>query len=580
MQTHLFSPMSQRQTFFLPTHIFSFFPKINDKIAAIALGIFSAIAVLLLISRCFKACKINSLPAQQSASQAQKYSIDFSPKNLQPISSELTLTDRIKEKMSASSPFSESEDSPPKNTQPEISDEEFAPAFAQNLVEENDLLLVQTIKDDGIRESNEQTPPLASLLTVKNLNLDSSNKSKTELIDEEIALYLAQQFAEEDGGNLESVLKLQQEFDREDKKIKPITPLRPTNQNLYASTLSGKPASMLNQIPIKDNLIKPLENALQPAAPSTKILPGAAVNAVSISKIEDVWTEIGDGASTTSSFYEKINPLIHHEIDTLLNEIITTYETDCAVHNKAIRGMKFNTLAPLTKYEFLIGIYNLYLQGPSIVDDLCKLQTIKDKNQFLNKINEVCLPKLQSWALGYISTENCDHVILTATRLPYLLAEVTQLAKKYKKGESLKKFYKALFKEGISVGCFRDKTYTLFDFCLKWKGVFDSEEDARSKLAKGEFGEILKHANHTDLIKNAIDQDQLSMLISELDLDRNNRPYEKWLDEEQSKIIDFLTQKKVWENALYQEKAGKTYFLINKSILKTALKQVYTSLIW
>lgn len=558
MFTHINSSFSEISKNFISPNIFSGLSKENNKIAIVALTIFSTIAILFIISRCFTCYKnyfapISTpiLPIEQTknklilnhqpSTKEESPSSHFSPKN--------------------------HDQSPDKKTQPELSDEEYARLLAQQFADE-------------VNEDDDYEYALK-------LQQEFDKMSQAELSDEQHPQLLAQQFAKEDDINFESVLQMQQKFHKKEKNVNQV-PFPRHSQNDFTKDLFnhvniGENDNTFPSFAIKQDITgQPVQKpaALVPLFQDSVSKP-VTTTVVSIFKIEDVWKEITDNPCINSSFSQKIDPAIHLEIDNLFNDLITKWENHFSISDKAKRGEKVSGSG---NYQFMLGMYNLYLYGPSIIDNLTEIKKRKNQYNYSDLMQTHCVEPLEKMAGAYIERNDADQVILTAVRLSYMLAEVADLAKKSKDEELRDKFYLDLFKNGLpAYGCFKAKTNHLVGFCIKWKNAFTtppSETEARTKLKNGDFGITLKDMNHETLINNPLTRQQLNQHISELDLEKNGRPLDKWLEEEQGKIIDYLKEKGIWKNVLYHKEAGETYFLFDEKSLEAFLKEFYVSLIW
>lgn len=630
MFTNISSHFSQVQKNFISTNIFPILSKANNKIVVVALAAIAAISTLFVVSRCFINHKIPLSPTSPTS--------DVLPKKMYSLDKKIQQSVKVKPNLKSPpfSPISE-EYNLSKSSQPTFSDEEYALALELELADEEDVelaLKLQTEFED--KEQIKYTKPFASeikpttknsispFLTIKtptelsgkknlypfDLSLTThiaSDKTKKHanlsllgpkpklLDDEEYARFLAQQFAEEDGGDFESVMRLQKEFDTGGKKVKPI--ISPNSKPNRASDNFSKSFEknlypLLDQSFSKKQGIQQDKNsfavqnpAIVPLFPDSEEIAADSTSA-SITKIEDVWNKISNNA-INSSFSEKIDPKVHLEIDDLFNDLITKWEKHFSILTPLKRGQKFpTTVLPFDqyKYYFLLAIYNLYLYGPTIIDNLTRIQKKRNElHNYSNLIKEYCLTPFQELTHDYFDIKDVDQVILTAVRLSYMLAEVADLAKKSKQEELRNQFYLDFFKQGIPIGCFKGKTNHLVVFCIKWKDAFETppaETVARNKLQNGDFGQTLKYKNHHTVIHETFTHQKLYALIAELNLEKNDRPLDKWLEDEQGKIIDYLKEKGIWKTVLYHKEAGETYYLLDEGTLQAFLKEFHISLVW
>ncbi len=512
---------------------------------------------------------------------------------------------------------------------------------------------------------------------------DQKKKNMHPKSDEEIAKELQQQMMDEDDldqdntptENDEEIAKrLQQQYDREVKKS-PLSPLKPKDiiespKPVEIDLSDESPAKKAQEI----GAAKQGGEALQ--------LPLSPFN-----KIEKACAEISENIFTNPSFsavdaLSVIDSKMENQIRQLLDEMVVEFER----RNPFLQKIKYGEQVPEyfanvqgfqsteeRKYLSLVGIRNLFKHGPRIIDDFRKQQflggehhynyneglkafkyytgnvvdldteidaindteALKQAEQMIINFGKICglkksgrgeltadevarqfpnrkldLPKSSMdyihtsmdhldrsnhgiWkreapktmkTYYYVNVPNPDIVLLATLRMPLLLAELAYRSKEQNHGKLPKEFFDEFFDKGLSDMCFNDKARTFMNFYHTWSAkldgeVTDPEEDVRRKLAKGVFGADLQKKDPKTVVKEAFTRDSLMSSLTG-DYAVNGRTLEKFLADEQGKIIDELKSKGKWEATLYHNAAGDDYFLLNQSTLNVFIKDLYTFMLY
>jgi hypothetical protein len=183
----------------------------------------------------------------------------------------------------------------------------------------------------------------------------------------------------------------------------------------------------------------------------------------------------------------------------------------------------------------------------------------------------------------YVNVPNCDVAILATLRLPYMIAEIAQLAKENNGGTLPKDFLDDFFTNGVSDKCFNEKVTTFMDFYIAWKAKFDRtptpEEEAKRNIENGTFGEELQRIGVDKALANKYDRNKLVGLLfnhySTLDDPLKGLSKDQWIEEEKDTCMALLLGANIWESVLYQSEPDREYFLLNLSTLKSMMGDLY-----
>jgi hypothetical protein len=176
---------------------------------------------------------------------------------------------------------------------------------------------------------------------------------------------------------------------------------------------------------------------------------------------------------------------------------------------------------------------------------------------------------------------NCNLVLLATYRIPYMIAELAYRTKEQNNGQLTKEFFDEFFDKGLSTKCFNDKAQTLSDFYLYWmaklEGTPSAEEDARSKIVKGDFGEIIKNKGPKLVFEQAQNRDSLSGFLLDFGYEeiKYEMSFDKWRSAEEKNIRNILKNNHLWEEVLYQTDKESDFFMLNQSTLNVFLKDFY-----
>lgn len=525
---------------------------------------------------------------------------------------------------------------------------------------------------------NQQPSPKKTSSSKKNNPIEESpieespkNSPSPSKIDEEYAKKLQEQFFQEDESFAK---KLQQQFDNE------------ANEPIIQS-----PKSLITPPPSSPKKIDSPKKVEKKESPKDQPKP---TSPSPFTKIDEICGEISEKTFMEPSFSAvkaigKIEPKIQKEVLGLLNEIVAEFEKRFYVPLKIQYGDQVPSYFANVeeqgshdrKYLSLVGIRNLLLCGPSIIDDfrdqkylggehhyapmkglrafkyytgnLVDLDTeidaendveaIKIAEKMIVNFGRTCgitespesyveftaeeiakalprrkldLPKPYQGVYSsssntdrsdhgvwkrlpltgsgktsyYVNVPNCDIVVLATLRLPYMMAELAYLTKRYKQGKLMKEFYDTLFNKGLSTKCFNDKAREFLIFYHDWKAKLEEvatpEEEARQKLEKGLFGEALKNKDPNAVIKEAYDRIKLLDIFDDSDFakrkgfDKKGRSFEEWKKDVESEALKILKEENLWENVLYRSEVGKDYFLLNQTSLNNLLKDYFNYIVF
>jgi hypothetical protein len=188
----------------------------------------------------------------------------------------------------------------------------------------------------------------------------------------------------------------------------------------------------------------------------------------------------------------------------------------------------------------------------------------------------------------YVNVPNCKIATLAILRLPYMIAEIAQLAKNHNGGIISKDFFDIFFKK-ISTGCFNHKLMKFEKFYLTWKGKFENptpEEIAKRKIENGAFGEKLREIGAQKAIegkKSRIDMGNILFdyyydIYGDEETERGpmkGRSKDQWIAEEIDTCANFLMDEGMWESVLYQCAENYDYFPLDAIALKDIMGPFY-----
>lgn len=268
-------------------------------------------------------------------------------------------------------------------------------------------------------------------------------------------------------------------------------------------------------------------------------------------------------------------PMSSAEIDPINDQEAIKKAKELIINFGKVCGLKGSSKRELTAEGVARQLYGRHLELPDLVNEQIYVsQTNHDRS--LHGIWKR-LPPGKSKYLYYVNVPMHSIVLMATLKLPYLIAEVTYLAKKHNSGSLPQDFLDNFFDKGLSTMCFNEKLRVFMEFYETWKKKYTTEspaEIAKRKILQGKFGTSLSVKKPEEVLKEAYNRQMLINLFDQLETQKvltfteKGPSMEKWINENIDNFAYALVKRGLWESILYQRENDQEYLLLDANALR------------